>query len=219
MWELHLIDTKKNSCYIYLTTVRKGEGMTSQKIKEVSLRYFALSGYEGTSLAQIAEDVGIKKQSIYTHFKGKDELFLHLCKEANETELSFVTNFIDKNSNQPIKEFLYDYLLRSIERYEQYDSTKFWVRTAFFPPVHLNGQVMEKVYDYLDQLEELFTPVIEKAIHKGEISAEIGKERATAAFLGILDGVLVEMFYGGPKRMEKRLDASWYLFSRGLSME
>lgn len=193
--------------------------MTAKKIKEVSLRYFALSGYEGTSLAQIAEDVGIKKQSIYTHFKGKEELFLHLCKEANETELSFVTNFIEKNANQHIKEFLYSYLLQSIERYEQHDSMKFWVRTAFFPPVHLKNQVIVKVYEYLDQLEELFSPVIEKAIHKGEISVEIGKERATAAFLGILDGVLVEMFYGGSKRMEKRLDASWYLFSRGLSME
>lgn len=50
--------------------------MTSDRIKEVSLRHFARNGYEGASLAHIADDIGIKKQSIYSHFKGKDELFL-----------------------------------------------------------------------------------------------------------------------------------------------
>lgn len=191
--------------------------MTSEQIKEVSLKHFAQKGYEGASLAHIADDVGIKKQSIYTHFKGKDELFLQICRDACESELRFVMNFIESNTGRPIKEFLLDFLLQCINRYEKYDSTKFWIRTAFFPPIHLNEQVMKNVYEYLDELEELFLPIIEKAMAEGEISSTIDKQRATAAFLGVLDGILVEMLYGGPERLQKRLDASWYLYWRGLS--
>lgn len=108
------------------------DSMTSQQIKEVSLKHFAQHGYEGASLAQIADDVGIKKQSIYTHFKGKDELFLQLCSDACENELRFVMNFIESNSARPLKEFLFDFLLKYIDRYEKCDSAKFWIRTAFF---------------------------------------------------------------------------------------
>lgn len=193
--------------------------MTSAQIKEVSLRHFAQSGYEGASLAHIADDVGIKKQSIYTHFKGKDELFLQICKDAYENELKSVIHFKESNPNQPIKEFLFNFLLHCIERYEKFDSTKFMIRTAFFPPIHLNDQVMKYVYKYLDNVEELFLPIIEKAMKEGEISSTIDEHRATAAFMGVLDGIFVEMLYGGPERLQKRLDASWYLYWRGLSID
>jgi len=191
--------------------------MTSNQIKEVALKHFAISGYEGASLAHIAEDVGIKKQSIYTHFKGKDELFLQVCRDAYERELRLVTDYIQNKQVQPIEGFLFGFLMQCKTRYEEHYSTKFWIRTAFYPPIHLNDQVMKNVYDYLDKVEELLLPIIRRAMEEGEINSFIGEQRATAAFLGVLDGIFVEMLYGGPERLQKRLDASWYLYWRGLS--
>lgn len=78
---------------------------------------------------------------------------------------------------------------------------------------------MNMVNQYLDKLEGLFIPIIKKAMAEGLISSVIGEKRATAAFLGMLDGIMVEMVYGGPKRLTKRLDASWYVFWHGLSKE
>ena len=193
--------------------------MTAVQIKEVSLKHFAKNGYEGASLAHIAEDVGIKKQSIYTHFKGKDELFIQLCRDASEYEIRSVINFIESNQTRPIKDFLYDFLVRSIDRYGKDVSNKFWTRTSFFPPNHLDEPVMTMVNQYLDRLEELFLPIIKKAVAEGTISSIIGEKRATAAFLGIFDGILVEMVYGGSERLTKRLDASWFVFWQGLSKE
>lgn len=62
--------------------------MKSEEIKDAALKYFTMHGYEGASLSLIAEDVGMKKQSIYAHFKGKDDLFLQVLRDAKETELS-----------------------------------------------------------------------------------------------------------------------------------
>lgn len=38
--------------------------MSVNRIKEAAFIHFARNGYEGASLAQIAEEAGIKKQSI-----------------------------------------------------------------------------------------------------------------------------------------------------------
>ncbi|WP_010651515.1 TetR/AcrR family transcriptional regulator [Oceanobacillus massiliensis] len=193
--------------------------MTADQIKEIALIHFTENGYEGTSMAQIANDVGIKKQSIYTHFKGKDELFLRVYKDVFASELNFVLDFIENNQTRSIEEFLYDFLLDYRSRYEGNVNTKFWLRISFFPPMHLEQEVLEYSYAYLDKLEGLLVPIMEKAIEKKEISSDIDAGLATAAFLGVLDGIVVEMLYGGPERLVKRLAASWHFYWRGLSKD
>jgi AcrR family transcriptional regulator len=193
--------------------------MTLNRIKDVALKHFAEKGYEGTSMAQIADDVGIKKQSIYTYFKGKDELFLRVYSDTFDKELRFVSNFIESNTNKHIEKFLFSFLLYYKDQYEKNDYMKFWIRVSFFPPTHLYEEIMKYVYEYLDKLEELIIPIMDRAKMDETISSTIDAKRATAAFLGVLDGLFVEMLYGGPERLTKRLDASWYLYWRGLSKD
>lgn len=47
---------------------------TKEKILEDSLTLFSKQGYDGTSVEQIAQAVGIKAPSLYKHFKGKEEI-------------------------------------------------------------------------------------------------------------------------------------------------
>jgi AcrR family transcriptional regulator len=48
---------------------------TKQEILEKALSLFAVNGYEGVSVAQIAVAVGIKAPSLYKHYKNKQEIF------------------------------------------------------------------------------------------------------------------------------------------------
>ena len=45
-----------------------------QRILEAALQLFAEHGYEGTSLQQVADRVGLHKSTLFHHFKSKDEL-------------------------------------------------------------------------------------------------------------------------------------------------
>ena len=47
---------------------------TKEKILETALTLFAKNGYDGTSVEQIAQDVGVKAPSLYKHFKGKEDI-------------------------------------------------------------------------------------------------------------------------------------------------
>jgi len=78
--------------------------MTSTRLKEAALSQFTNNGYEGASLATIAQEVGIKKQSIYTHFRGKDELFLEVFHDSlqRELQLQFMKHYFHNNT---IKKF------------------------------------------------------------------------------------------------------------------
>lgn len=50
------------------------KGNTKLKILNVALDLFSTQGYEATSVSQIAEAVGIRKASLYSHFASKQEI-------------------------------------------------------------------------------------------------------------------------------------------------
>ena len=63
---------------------------TKEKILETALTLFAENGYNGTSMEQIAQDVGIKAPSLYKHFKGKEDILNTLIDTAkNRYEENF----------------------------------------------------------------------------------------------------------------------------------
>ena len=47
---------------------------TRDRILNEALTLFAENGYDGTSVEEIAEKVGIKAPSLYNHFKGKEDI-------------------------------------------------------------------------------------------------------------------------------------------------
>lgn len=54
---------------------------TRQRILEVAAKLFAQHGYDGTSVRDIAKELGIANPSIYYHFKSKADLLVELLAE------------------------------------------------------------------------------------------------------------------------------------------
>lgn len=51
---------------------------TKQEIMRAALELFSVQGFEATSTAQIAQAVGIRKASLYSHFESKQEILDNL---------------------------------------------------------------------------------------------------------------------------------------------
>ena len=50
------------------------KGSTKQEILDAALQLFSVQGYEATSISQLAEAVGIRKASLYSHFESKQAI-------------------------------------------------------------------------------------------------------------------------------------------------
>ena len=50
------------------------KGNTRDEILRVALDLFSVNGYEATSISQIADAVGIRKASLYSHFSNKQDI-------------------------------------------------------------------------------------------------------------------------------------------------
>ena len=57
-------------------------GNTKQEILKASLELFSVQGFEATSISQIADAVGIRKASLYSHFDSKQAILDAIVKEV-----------------------------------------------------------------------------------------------------------------------------------------
>jgi AcrR family transcriptional regulator len=63
-----------------------------ERILEEAVKLFYERGFTGTTLDDIAAELGVTKPFIYTHFRGKVELLAALCKPTIELALGAIAN-------------------------------------------------------------------------------------------------------------------------------
>lgn len=63
----------------------------TKSISQVAKEVFAERGYQGATLEDVAHRLGMSKATIYTYYKNKDELFLHVVEELVASALEATT--------------------------------------------------------------------------------------------------------------------------------
>ncbi|MFL5954695.1 MAG: TetR/AcrR family transcriptional regulator [Gaiellaceae bacterium] len=55
-----------------------------EELTRIAARLFAKQGYQGTSLADLAEELGVQKPSLYHHIASKEDLLWEVAREGAE---------------------------------------------------------------------------------------------------------------------------------------
>lgn len=76
------------------------QGNTKQEILKAALDLFSVQGYEATSISQIADVVGIRKATMYSHFASKQEILDALVQNTLE-QYNKHSIFAQANWNDP----------------------------------------------------------------------------------------------------------------------
>jgi AcrR family transcriptional regulator len=77
-------------------TPENGSSLTGrEQILDAAAALFTELGFSGTSTRAIADRVGIRQQSIYYHFAGKDEILIELLTDSVRPSIEFVTGIAD----------------------------------------------------------------------------------------------------------------------------
>ncbi|UOQ92329.1 TetR/AcrR family transcriptional regulator [Halobacillus shinanisalinarum] len=189
--------------------------ITANKIKKSALTLFVEYGYDGTSLTDIGREVGIKKQSIYAHFKNKDDLFLQVMNQVIQEGILELSEYFYQQKNESLDNVLYNFILHLKERYTSDGewNVKFLLRMMFTPPNHLQEIVISRVFTYYKKLHKYVEEVF--VSHEQRLIMEA--EKGTISFLNFIDGLLVELIYSNLESFEKRFNVSWEIYWRGIT--
>ncbi len=141
------------------------------------MQMFADADYSAVSMEQLASSVGIKKASLYFHFKNKEEILRSVLDVAISSCYSLVGDLTKKAQEQKsLVSALHTFLSGYVEYIQNKAVLQFWTRMYILPPPVLTKEDQDRVL------------TADKAVFEG-LSAVFGKfsnQRAKAVILTLL---------------------------------
>ncbi len=173
----------------------KKRSASADNICAVAVVHFSEHGYDASSLSDIAEQAGMRKASLYSHFAGKDALFLDVFADALAEEQAFMDAcFADEAALAAPGGQLAGslYCDRMARRYADSAHLRFLLRTAYLPPAPLRVEVGTGYEALLAQLQRHYVASL------GRLAPALPPPRIdlyAQAYLGIVDSLHVELIY------------------------
>ena len=192
--------------------------MTARRIQDVALKYFAQKGYEGTTLGEIAEEVGIKKPSIYAHFPSKSALFLAVVEEVSMGYQFYWEKMILQTTNLDIEQRLY-YIFDSVIHFFASDRTmmNFWARVWMFPPKECDKNMLAKLREMNDGFVKAISLIFVDALQKNMVRSA-SAEHLAYLFFCMLDGTLMRTICYSDRDIQKNMPSIWASFWLGIKI-
>ena len=106
-------------------------GDTKERILETALALFARSGYLGTSMSDIARELGISKGALYKHYTSKQEILDSIVERMNKMDYERAAAY-DMPETEP-DGFAEAYLHTPMENIRTYSMAQFdhWTKEPF----------------------------------------------------------------------------------------
>lgn len=191
---------------------------TKEIIKKEALYLFATLGYESAALSEIADRVGIKKASIYSHYQKKEDLFFEIYNQELEKRLSHFSRSLILNEGKSIEDRLFLIFKEYIDYYSQNKvSGEFMVRFSFFPQKGLkeaifsNQEIKNKRYEFFEKLSTLFTQG-----QKDKTIKEIEIKDLLTSYYWLCNLCILKMVSFGKNYDLNDIKKEWQLYFNGI---
>ena len=145
---------------------------TKERILEAALTLFAENGYDGTSVEQIANVVGIKAPSLYKHYKGKEDILNALIDSA---ETRYEEMFGSEDNIGKVPESPEEFIKVTMERisFTMRDPIIRKIRMLLVQEQFRNERISEVTTRHqLDGIQRMFAKIIKEMMDKGLVAQD-----------------------------------------------
>jgi AcrR family transcriptional regulator len=164
-----------------------------QEIINAAYNLFCEKGYH-LSVSELANAVGIKTPSLYSHYETKDQIIELMIREEIERYFGYLEEKIIQIEHLRCSEAMKRLYFFVVEYFSDYKRLRFWRSIPLIPNEHLKSAcsqlIAEKDSIYTQKMKFCFT----KGIESGEIKAGT-TESALYLYLcmiqGVMDGMLL----------------------------
>lgn len=172
------------------------EAEVRERIIRAALEVFAEKGYRGATIADVVRRSGLSVGAIYTHFSGKEELFLHSCDHVSARGLEELATRLASAASTA------DRLRTAISLYiatiDEFDGEAGQVALlAAWAEAEAEPGVREMLMRRRERLVGAAHILIQAGVTDGELPAWLDVDSIARALLAMLDGLLLQRIEAG----------------------
>ena len=145
---------------------------TKERILDAAVTLFAENGYDGTSVEQIANIVGIKAPSLYKHYKGKEDILNALIDSA---ETWYEEMFGSENNIGEVPQSREEFIKVTMERisFTMRDPIIRKTRILLVQEQFRNERISEATTRHqLDGIQRMYAKIIKGMMDEGIVKSD-----------------------------------------------
>jgi AcrR family transcriptional regulator len=172
------------------------EQQVRDRIIRAAVEVFAEKGYHRATIADVVARSGLSVGAIYTHFTGKEELFLQSCDLMSGQGLDeLATRLAPLTSTAERLRTAIAYYVETIDDFQgapgQVGLVRAWAEAGEEPGVR------EMLVRRREQLVGAAQLLLREGIARGELPAWVDVDGLARGFLALLDGLLLQRIEAG----------------------
>ena len=142
----------------------KEKASRKHQIESEATQMFRSKGYAGSSMRDLAANLGIEAASLYSHVKSKEEILQKICFRIAQNFLEVLQQVLDdrKQPTESLREAIIMHCL--VMTRDVSASAVFWNEWK-----HLSGKSKEEFIQMKTKYEDAFISLITQGINSGEI--------------------------------------------------
>ena len=188
-----------------------------KRICEATVDLLAARGYGGTSMADIAQQVGLSKAGLYNYYRSKEELLLELLKRSIEAWRDASRESLEREGS--VEERLRRHFETAVDFAIDQPSTVTVMRvTTSLIDGELGERVLAIVSRYKAEYQKTLEAFFLEALERGE-ALDAKPTDLALSWRSFLDGFLRQLIYrpADAPELRARVPAVWNILWRGLS--
>jgi AcrR family transcriptional regulator len=190
------------------------EATTRDRIIEAAMQLFADSGYDGSTVQDIAAAVGIKAASLYAHFKGKESIFDAVFESAiGLWECMIDAAFTQTADQSSLEDGAVSIISKYLSDMSDSVSYRFWARVYAFPPKQVTKKQFMRIAEQDSGFVRRFQAACARMAGLAASNQGLRDFASTAAHFAM--GLLVNSMGKAPSDRDIRAGIS--LLARGMA--
>lgn len=181
------------------------EQAVRDRIVAAALRVFGERGYRRATVQDVVRESGLSVGAIYTYFKSKDDLFLASCDLTSGRGLAELADRLAAGGTTTERLLIAtDVYLDSIDEFQglpgQVTLVQAWAEADQEPSVR------EMLVRRREQLVAAGQMLLREGIARGELPAWLDVDAFARAYIGMLDGLMLQRIEAGDSYRREELD-------------
>jgi len=173
-----------------------------------ALRVFWQKGYEGASLTDLTEAMGITRPSLYAAFGNKESLFRKALDLYEREKLAYIGQALEQPTAREVAEFMMRGALENVTGGDggPHGCLRVTASVACGEGAEsIRCEIMERTKSGKDSLVARF----KRAQDEGDLRADLDPEGLTRVLIAYLQGISVQANMGDPREeLEKLIDTA-----------
>lgn len=195
--------------------------MKRQIIFDVACELFAKKGYDGCSIQDIADKVGLHKATLYNYIKSKDELFLAVLEREIGGYEAVVQKAVEDHYDESLEEILFAIVIAFTD-YSSFTRLLLWKKTLLMTVCTEDKSIRRASRELLYEKNMQIFNIVKNVLIKNNMDINSPKVKKLINSYYIFLMSVLEWMLLNEYRMQKNFDIMikdlWYNFWNGCKL-